>query len=179
MLCSILKDMSFIGFGVAKLIQFAQTKSVKYIGMGLILLGILITLIYGPKFSTAGHQFPSGSGTADDPYVIADCIELQAIDDEVENLYAHYILGGNIDCSGVPSFETIANFNDFTDTYLPFRGWLDGQGYTISNVTVGTAGTQYNGIFASIQGASIRNLNLDYITVNGSSKGLSMCKKLL
>ncbi|MBY0538214.1 hypothetical protein K2P47_02335 [Patescibacteria group bacterium] len=158
-----------IDAGVAKLAQLTQKKSVKIIGVGLFLLVVLATLMFGTQFSTAGHQFSSGSGTAADPYVIADCTELQSIDDEPENLYAHYILAGDIDCSGIPSFETIGNYNDFTDTYAPFRGWLDGQGYTISNVSVGTAGTEHNGIFASIQGASIRNLRLDTITVNGSS----------
>lgn len=157
------------GFGLAKLVQLAHKNFVKKIGTGLILLVVLTTIISGPRFGAAGHAFSGGSGTADDPYVISDCAELQAIDDEAENLYAHYILGGDIDCSGVPSFETIANYNDFTDTYLPFRGWLNGQGHTISNVSVGTAGTQNNGIFASLQGASIRNLTLDSITVTGSS----------
>jgi hypothetical protein len=113
--------------------------------------------------------FDGGSGTPNDPYIISTCTQLQEIDDQDAYLYASYILANDIDCSAVVPFETIGNYQQFNGTFKPFMGRFDGQGYTISNITVGDGVTPFTGMFASTYGASIRNLNLSNIIVSGTT----------
>ncbi|QRV16023.1 PEGA domain-containing protein [Haloterrigena salifodinae] len=50
-----------------------------------------------------------GSGTTDDPYVITDVHELQAMD---ANLSAHYVLGNDIDASGTESWNANMEYSE-------------------------------------------------------------------
>jgi hypothetical protein len=113
--------------------------------------------------------FDGGSGTPNDPHIISTCSQLQEIDDQDAYLYASYVLANDIDCSAVVPFETIGNYQQFNGTFKPFMGRFDGQGYTISNITVGDGATPFTGMFASTYGASIRDLNLANIIVSGTT----------
>lgn len=67
-----------------------------------------------------------GGGTQSDPYIITTAIQLQKIN---ENLEASYKLGANIDLTGL-QWTVIGNQK------YPFTGRLDGNGYTISNLSL-------------------------------------------
>lgn len=70
---------------------------------------------------------------------------LDIINDDVT---AHYVLANDIDMDGV-TWAPITNFT----------GVLDGQGYTISNLTISAAASDNQGMFGTIgAGAEIRNL---------------------
>ena len=141
----------------------AKKKSTRYILAALTLLVVIFSITSEPGNISA---FSSGSGTVADPYVISDCNELQSIDDERDYMVGNYILANDIDCSGIPLFEPIGYREDFTSNYMPFMGRFDGQGYTISNVTIGSSTVRSAGIFEETSGASIRNVNLDNFTVD-------------
>ncbi len=109
---------------------------------------------YGAK---CGHDlFDSGEGTADKPYIIKTAKQL-------ENL--------NYYCLEDMYFE-LANSINFAGSSLsigskarPFAGTLNGNQCSISNVNLnGTADSI--GIFAYVQGATIRNLILSNITLS-------------
>ncbi|MBQ4274684.1 MAG: hypothetical protein IJB94_06930, partial [Clostridia bacterium] len=74
-----------------------------------------------------------------------------------DNLDGTYVLMNDIDCEGM----TIPVMG--ADTYTPFRGVFDGQGYTISNYVAPT--NQYIGLFGYNAGV-IRNLNVSDFTFN-------------
>ncbi|MBO9608213.1 MAG: S-layer homology domain-containing protein [Paenibacillaceae bacterium] len=85
---------------------------------------------------------------------------------EVRNeLTAHYQLGGNIDLAG-PNWEPIGEWNA-----NPFKGNFDGNGYTISNLTIDTAGagTSYLGLFGYISSATIRNVGLVNVKITAAN----------
>ncbi|MGY4282686.1 hypothetical protein ACVWXO_001906 [Bradyrhizobium sp. LM2.7] len=75
------------------------------------------------------------------------------------NLSGHYILGANIDATGL----TIAPIGSFTN---PFTGTLDGNGHTINGLHIVGNGT-YVGLFAELGvSGSISNLGLTNLSVS-------------
>ncbi len=108
---------------------------------------------------------PSGSGTASDPYQIMNAAQLAAFAASVDggSAYAgqYVVLGADIDLSGIDSWNPIGTEDGTTAI---FDGIFDGQGYTISGLTIDanvTSGDSYHGLF-SVLGSSavVRNLEL-------------------
>ena len=116
----------------------------------------------------------AGSGTADDPYQIATAQQFDSIRND---LTAHYILTQDIDLSSVADFQPIGSVT-FADAdedgnmkaEKAFTGTLDGNGKTISNVTVKDNGNLIGvGIFGvTMNQASITDLTLCNVTSTGS-----------
>jgi hypothetical protein len=86
----------------------------------------------------AVHDGMAGSGTSDDPYVVTDDHELQAMNHELD---AHYKLGKNIDASETENwndgegFEPIGKRPQYAgDPDQPFEGVFDGGGYEIKGL---------------------------------------------
>jgi len=94
-----------------------------------------------PQLTRLTDQYPitqlSGSGTTDDPYEIATAADLVAINDY--DINSHYVLVADIDMSDMIWATSPIFF---------FNGTLDGQGHTISNLTI--KGGSYLGLFAKI-----------------------------
>ncbi len=117
----------------------------------------------------------AGSGTADDPYQIATAQQFDSIRND---LTAHYILTQDIDLSSVVDFQPIGavTFADADEdgnmkAEKAFTGTLDGNGKTISNVTVKDNGNLIGvGIFGvTMNQASITDLTLCNVTSTGSN----------
>ncbi len=119
--------------------------------------------------------FESGSGTADDPYVIAT--EQQLVDFNMaintdENFSDVYILlGADINLSNEWS---LAGGN----TPYPFSGVFDGQGHTISGLRIGSeespASYKYAGLFPYLLGAIVKDVRFTdakiYTSTNDDSR---------
>ena len=75
-----------------------------------------------------------------------------------------YELMANIDLNGVNNWQPIAT-NDSR-----FRAILEGNGYTISNLSIDRQSTDYVGLFAAIEDAKIQNLRFTNVSVKGQSK---------
>lgn len=129
--------------------------------------------------STAA-AFAGGTGTAEDPYQIANGAELAYLASSVNSgeTYAekNFVLTANINLNGL-SWTPIAN--SFSDAllggsdYRVFAGNFDGKGYTISNVSIGSETTPLEsdvlGLFGATEG-KISNLNLDTVSIHGVAK---------
>lgn len=96
-----------------------------------------------------------GGGTSQDPYIISTPVQLQKIN---ENLEAYYQLGANIDLTGL-DWKMIGN-----DEY-PFKGTLDGNGYTISNLSIDKLENNV-GLFGYNSG-TLKNIKLTNFSVKG------------
>lgn len=117
----------------------------------------------------------SGDGTSDSPYQVTSCTQLQEI---AYHLSSHYILTSNIDCSSLEDWHNGEGFVPIgISSSNPFIGTLNGQGYTISNLTIAKTSEESGssiGIFGDIEGATIRNFsiqNLNITAVNFSNVG--------
>ena len=102
-----------------------------------------------------------GAGTPSNPYIISTP---QDLNDIRNNLTAYYELANDIDMSSFGNFASIGKSSPY------FRGFLDGKGYKIKNLTVNeTIGCV--GLFGYIANDSsyIKNLALEDCNISGGS----------
>ena len=125
-----------------------------------------------------------GTGTESDPYQIADGAQLAYLASEVNQGQAYetsyFVLTADIDL-GNQNWTPIAN--SFSDAllggsdYRVFAGNFDGNGYTISNVSIGSEAAPLEadvfGFFGATEG-KISNLNLDTVSIHGIAKVASI-----
>lgn len=120
----------------------------------IISLILLISILCGLGVNVSAY---SGAGTVSNPYVITTPEDLMNMKND---LSAHYVLGNNIDMSGV-WYEPIGN-----DIDGAFTGSFDGKGYTISNLDLDLEGSKYVGLFGYLDG-TVKNVNLENVLALG------------
>ena len=124
--------------------------------------------------------FAGGTGTESDPYQIANGTELAYLASSVNSGETYtgknFVLTANIDLNGLPWTPIGNSFSDALlegSNYRIFAGNFDGNGYTISNVSIGseTAPLEADvfGLFGATAG-KISNLNLDTVSIHGIAK---------
>ncbi len=108
--------------------------------------------------NSSGSIIPNGDGTEKSPYEITNADQLKLISNETS---AFYKLMNDIDLSGI-KWEALCN-------NVPFTGTLDGNGFSISNMTVEKANQFYVGLFAKMDG-TVCNLTMNKAksTITGS-----------
>ncbi|MBN2271977.1 MAG: hypothetical protein JXN61_15285 [Sedimentisphaerales bacterium] len=100
---------------------------------------------------------PHGSGTAEDPYIIADANELGSV---WYRPSAHYMVAKDIDLFGISWSTAVVPF---------FGGVFDGNGCSIINAEVDIFGAGCVGLFGYLgTGGQIRNLGVEDICVFGT-----------
>ena len=130
-----------------------------------------IGIVFMLAFSIYGL---SGSGTANDPYNITTCIDLQNLGSLTDIVtHNHYIMGNDIDCSESWNY-TPYGFRSIGNITRYFGGDFNGKGFHISNITISRSTTASTGFdnYAAIFGylndtGRIRNL---YV-LNSSTTG--------
>lgn len=95
---------------------------------------------------------------------ISSCQELQDIDKDAETYTDTFNLTQNIDCSGIPEFIPLGWDGDWDRT---FRGTFNGNGYTISNLTISLPTGGSIGLFSEIDRATIQDVTLRTGSVTG------------
>ncbi len=123
---------------------------------------ILITLLYAGFINDKhGSKAFSGSGTGTtlDPFQIANCSQLQEMQ---QSLTSHYALVSDIDCSASSSWNSNTGFIPVgQNSSNPFSGSLDGRNLRISNLYINkSSGTSnaHSGLFGYTNSALIKNI---------------------
>ncbi len=135
---------------------------------------LFLILLFSSNFHLTGNVILAGNGTEEDPFLITNCTELQAMN---ENLSASYKLNNSIDMASVDCevFQSGTGFEPIGNMYLSgdpedaevFMGSFDGQGYFISNLFINETSAAGAGLFGTTSGAQI----LDLIVVNSTVIG--------
>ena len=159
----------------------------KRIGSLLLILALCFTLLPTAALASDGAwdgstaaAFAGGTGTAEDPYQIANGAQLAYLASSVNSGETYtgknFVLTANIDLNGLPWTPIGNSFSDALlggSNYRIFAGNFDGNGYTISNVSIGseTAPLEADvfGLFGATAG-KISNLNLDTVSIHGIAK---------
>ena len=122
-------------------------------------------------------QYSGGTGEPNDPYRIATAEDLMLLGDSPEDYDKHFILTADIDLNpnlpgrkvfnkAVIGTGAFVGYEGFEGT--PFTGILDGNGHTISQLTI--TGESCLGLFGLLEnGAIISNLGLEPVTVSAPS----------
>ncbi|MFO8109516.1 MAG: GLUG motif-containing protein [Thermoplasmata archaeon] len=109
--------------------------------------------------------FAGGSGTEDDPYLIEDVYQLQAMN---ENKTSHYALVNDIDASVTRDWNDGEGFEPIGYDDFPFWGNFNGDGYSISGLYINRTGQDDVGLFGYLSG-SINNVGLANVNITGGS----------
>jgi hypothetical protein len=120
---------------------------------------------HSPHKGYLGSGFPSGDGTSDSPYIVANAKHLETmatlINTDVAGYNtAYYRMDEDIDLSGYANWEPIGNFTGLTRV---FKGDFNGNGKKITNLT--TQNRPNLGLFGVVYGA-VYNLGIESGTIN-------------
>ena len=132
-------------------------------------LGVGVTAFSGtvaagaPNCADVGYE---GSGTSDNPYQVGNVSQLQCI--ENQGLSSYYELTQDIDASGTSSwqdgFDPIANDSEF-------RGAFDGDGHTVSGLTIARPAANETALFGRVGGdGTVENLTLADADITGQNQ---------
>jgi hypothetical protein len=82
----------------------------------------------------------------------------------------NYILVNDIDLSDAASWDNGAGFTPIASLDAPFTGSFDGDGYTLSGLTINNADKEYLGFFAALgSGAVVSNLTMQNNSITGNN----------
>ncbi|WP_185958489.1 IPT/TIG domain-containing protein [Fodinibius sediminis] len=118
------------------------------------------------------NPFTQGSGTAADPYQVETIDQLQVVN---QFLDAHFVQATNIDASATAGWNGGQGFKPIGDYNTGFSGSYDGDGYTISGLTMDRTQSNVYGLFGVLasrgQLSNVRLTNID-ITTDDTAGGL-------
>jgi len=110
------------------------------------------------------YTFANGSGTAADPYIVATAADLNGVRDY---LSAHFRQIADIDLSGYSNWEPIGKY--ISGQKEEFRGFYDGAGHTVSNLTINRASENHIGLFGYVYRGTIKNIGVINVTISGNN----------
>ncbi|MGC9467668.1 MAG: ZmpA/ZmpB/ZmpC family metallo-endopeptidase-related protein, partial [Anaerolineae bacterium] len=133
------------------------------VGLFVVLLGGLFWWFHFSPPVVAQSSFAGGSGTVEDPYLIATAAQL---DDVRNHPGAHFRLMADINL-GVAPYSEGEGWVPIGSSGSPFTGSFDGDSYVIFNLTIDRPATNYQGLFGYLSGATVENVYLENISVQG------------
>lgn len=101
-------------------------------------------------------EFVDGEGTEGDPYQINSCVQLQAMRQDPD---ADFVVISDIDCSDTINWNEGAGFEP-VGTDVEFSGNFDGGEFSISDLFIDREETDNVGLFASVIGGEVKDVNL-------------------
>lgn len=109
-------------------------------------------------------NFSSGDGSSGNPYLICNNLQFARLSNEAPLLNNAYKLGADLSFLG-SSFQIIGS------NVTPFQGNMNGDGYTLSNITISIPLGRINYIapFGYLKNASISNLNISGLKINAAN----------
>lgn len=120
----------------------------------------------------AQAKYGGGTGEPNDPYLIFDANQMNAIGAEPNDWDRHFKLMADIDLAAFTgtSFNMIGYYIDYHNK-KPFSGVFDGNDHTIANFTYDSNDRNYIGLFGCIgeSGAQIKGLRLINPNVNAGT----------
>ena len=123
----------------------------------------------------AGHSQPLGllpddlvgAGTEEDPYLITNADELDAMR---HDRAAHYRLANDMDLAATVVWNAGLGWVPVgTSEAAPFTGSFDGAGFTIRNLTVNRPAGNFQSLLGYLAGARVRNLWIEDANVHGAA----------
>ena len=134
--------------------------------------------IYGVEDHICAANYGGGNGTETSPYIISSDAQLAKLAFDVNNgrnLDKHFKLTADIDLSNAIWTPIGSNVYDANKT---FKGTLDGNGHTISNMYFDWYSTKSDdscfGLFSTISGGTVRNIIIDNANaIRGNNSALT------
>lgn len=106
------------------------------------------------------ESFKDGSGTEEDPFVIANSVQFERLRD---NLTSNFKMEDSIDMEGSEDFEPIGT------EINPFTGEFDGGGNILSNLIIDRGESDHVGLFGYTKDSVVKNIGIEDVEINGKS----------
>jgi hypothetical protein len=124
------------------------------------------------------QAYSGGDGSPGNPYQIASVANLLDMTTDTGNYDTCFILTADINLASAGTFTGSIIARDTNNTSQPFDGTVfagvfDGNGHTISNLTIVVSGDRgyYTGLFGKIgDGGQIKNLRLENVNITGGNE---------
>ena len=123
------------------------------------------TLVW--QFET--QEFSGGDGSSGDPYQISELEDLRNMQITPEEWDKYFIQTADIDASETSGWDEGKGFSPIGNDTVTFTGTYDGGRKTISGLTINRPSIDYIGYFGVTDGAVIKNLGLNNISISGKS----------
>ncbi|MFW2103529.1 GLUG motif-containing protein [Acinetobacter guillouiae] len=114
------------------------------------------------------NDLPVGPITASNRPALYTAIQnIQQLQNMQSNLAGNYAVVNNIDATESKDWNAGQGFNPIGDGNNPFKGKLDGLGYTVSRLYINRPTQDYIGLISSADQAKIRNIGLLDVNITG------------
>ncbi len=135
----------------------------------ILLLGVCTFSVLSAQTATTPS---AGDGSAGNPYQIASMENLYWITADASRWAYHYIQTADIDAAVTSGWESGNGWTPIGNIAgTPFSGSYDGQGHTISNLSISRSGTDGQGLFGYIRNDSeppiIQNVRVLNVNITG------------
>jgi hypothetical protein len=144
-------------------------------------LAILIVELMLYANTLYAQTYSGGSGTTDDPYLIANKADLKYLSEHSSECSKHFEMTADITFEA-SDFQSGGDFYNSGEGFIPigtgasFSGTFNGDGYSISNVLIYTTTAFYTGFFYFLSSNYIiENLNLVDVNIIGDSYTGGLC----
>ena len=136
---------------------------------------ITLTLMLCTVFTMSAQFSGSGTGTSSDPYRIFNADQLTQMRNFLNQEGVYFKLQNDINLTDwlADNYPT-QGWQPVGSTSEPFKGTLDGNGKTISGFSITRTSADYIGLFAAVDGATIKDL-----TLKGDIQGKSYVGSLM
>jgi hypothetical protein len=133
----------------------------------LVLVCLLVVLLLLPGYADSADsaaEFAGGSGTEDDPFLIATAQQLARVSSCLD---AHFRLMADIDLNVAP-YNRGKGWKPIGSMDEPFTGSFDGNGRTIRGLYINREDEDYIGLFGlTVEGSALRNIRLEEVKIRG------------
>ena len=134
--------------------------------------GVELEALVSATFTTLEviSTMPPGSGTENDPYLIANLENLYWITENSGEWDQYYIQTSNIDASSTSAWDEGQGFTPMGNSSTKFTGFYNGDGYTINGLTINRPSTNYIGLFGYTFGSTIKDLGVINVNIAGADR---------
>ncbi len=135
----------------------------------IILATILLLVMSGQAMAADCDQFFSGSGTESDPFQIANSTALQNLSENSACWDKNINQTADINATNSSNWNGGDGFSPIGNDTTSFTGTYNGQGHTITGLTIDRDSTDNIGLFgATDSGVTIENVQLTDVHINGN-----------
>ncbi|MBU1114002.1 MAG: hypothetical protein KKF21_16595, partial [Bacteroidetes bacterium] len=144
--------------------------------MPLLYVILFVGMILSSMLIAQTATVPAGTGTVGDPYQITSVNNLYWMSQNTNLIGKYYTQMNDIDASSTTNWDdpvggTKEGFVPIGTSSAPFRGYFDGQNYTINGLYINRSGTNAIGLFGYTNSSSyyIKNVKLTTVNIKGNN----------
>ncbi len=139
----------------------------------------LVCLLALTSLAQSQTRYSGGTGTAQSPYEIATAQDLIDLGNNTDDYDKHFIMTADIDLAGRVFDKAVIAGDIDADYYFDgteFTGSFNGNGHTISNLSIANSSGYYIGLFGNLgSAAKVTNLKLTGVNNTGLNYVGGLC----